>query len=106
MTLASSISTLITRGKQEKEKDLKIDFKIMMETCLWGNATDLSLLTSLTHEELQALQSVERGADFVLKDDLELVWNHLNNGKGNGRIDFVLDNVSRRFFTCYLSIAY
>lgn len=71
-----------------------------MDTCLWGNATDLSLLTSLTHEELQALQSTERGANFVLKDDSEAVWDHLRKA-GKGRIDIVLDNV-RFFFPIYV----
>lgn len=73
---------------------LEREFREMMEICLWGNATDLSLLTSLTHEQIQELQSVERGSHFILKDDLASVWNSVKELKG-GRIDFVLDNVSR-----------
>lgn len=74
-----------------------------MDTCLWGNATDLSLLTSLTHEELQALQSTERGANFVLKDDSEAVWEHLRK-VGKGRIDIVLDNVSELYLIQALNL--
>jgi hypothetical protein len=64
-----------------------------MESCLWGNATDLSLLTNLTEEDIKALQSTERGADFVLKNDLDACWTHLKDLR-NTRIDIVLDNVS------------
>ena len=57
---------------------------------------DLSLLTSLTHEQIQELQSVERGSHFILKDDLSRVWESVKKlaDKKGGRIDFILDNVS------------
>lgn len=58
-----------------------------------GNATDLSLLTSLTHEDIQALQSVERGKEFVLKNDFAKSWAHIRTLK-DARLDIVLDNVS------------
>lgn len=64
-----------------------------METMLWGNATDLSLLTSLTHEQIQELQSVERGREYTLRDDLEKAWEHVKDSKDE-RFDIVLDNVS------------
>lgn len=95
------------------EENLEIEWERIVSVCLWGNATvgsifhsllrrsrlmhvgtyqqDLSLLTSLTHEEIQALQSVERGSKFILKNDS--TWNHLKDLKSK-RIDIVLDNVS------------
>lgn len=106
---------LVSRGKPEEEElhavrclDAKLltddaaefqEWTGLMETCLWGNATDLSLLTSLTHEDIQALQSVERGSDFILKNDFKACWSHVRTLK-NARIDIVLDNV--RFFPCPL----
>lgn len=108
----------------EKDKDslaanpenLKVIFKEMVEMCLWGNATvrcsphapqtlltstnkDLSMLTHLSHEQIQHLQSVGKDAqaaraEFILRDDQEKVWGHLKTfaGKADSRIDFVLDN--------------
>lgn len=52
----------------------------------------MSLLTSLTHEQIQELQSVERGSKFVLKDDFLKSWEHIK-GLKDARIDIVLDNV-------------
>ena len=57
---------------------------------------DLSLLTHLSQSDIQQLQSVgkdERAArqQFILKDDEELVWNHIQTLK-DGQVDFVLDN--------------
>ena len=57
----------------------------------WGNATDLSLLTSLSHADIQALQSVERGSEFVLKNDFKRSWEHVKSFNKE-RIDIVLDN--------------
>lgn len=104
---------LVKKGKTDDEAVLHADWQAMLEVCLWGelqsfsalieceltfesstgNATDLSLLTSLTHEQIQALQSVERGSKFVLKDDFLKSWEHVKQLK-NARIDIVLDNVS------------
>lgn len=57
---------------------------------------DLSLLTNLTQEDIQRLQSVGKDArdsrkQFILKDDTEQAWKCVSGLKG-GRIDFVLDN--------------
>ena len=96
LLLAESFDVLLSSrsGEGVEMARLEREFREMMEICLWGNATDLSLLTSLTHEQIQELQSVERGSHFILKDDLASVWNSVKELKG-GRIDFVLDNVSR-----------
>ncbi|GAA6036170.1 hypothetical protein JCM8097_006813 [Rhodosporidiobolus ruineniae] len=105
--LAKSLEALVSRagGKvpqppfaKEDEDKLRVDFLALAEACLWGNATDLSLLTSLSHDEIQALQSVERGKSFLLKDDFEKAWEHVKELKG-GRVDFVLDNSGFELFT-------
>lgn len=86
------MNELVEKGRVEDREELHRDWKIMMETMLWGNATDLSLLTSLTHEQIQELQSVERGREFTLRDDLEPAWEYVKDLKDE-RIDIVLDNV-------------
>lgn len=87
---------------QNKEKllsdpsGLEILFTEMTQMCLWGNATDLSLLTHMTEEDIRNLQTVEKDAQaarskFILKDDLPQVWEHVKSLK-DARVDFVLDN--------------
>ncbi|BGP43169.1 Hairy/enhancer-of-split with YRPW motif protein 2 [Rhodotorula kratochvilovae] len=99
--LAHSLEKLVAAGPVDPAAEadkLKLDLLGMLEVDLWGNATDLSLLTSLTHEEIQQLQSVERGQAFVLRNDLERVWEHVKGLKG-ARVDIVLDNSGFELFT-------
>ncbi len=63
--------------------------------CLWGNATDLSLLTNMTHEDIQKLQTVSKDeqaerAQFILLDQGESAWEQLR--ANHERVDIVLDN--------------
>jgi hypothetical protein len=98
--LSTSLNKLVAKGRVEDLQELHKDWKFMMETMLWGNATDLSLLTSLTHEQIQELQSIERGREFLLKDDLELAWETtVKNFNKEERIDIVLDNSGFELFT-------
>jgi len=92
--------------KEELRSDpekLKILFNEMIQMCLWGNATDLSLLTHLSEDDIRHLQSVGKDAQaarkqFILKDDQEVIWNQLKSLRGD-RIDFVLDNSGFELFT-------
>jgi hypothetical protein len=70
----------------------------MCEICLWGNATDLSLLTSLTYEDIQKLQGSEArkaSEKNILINDLEAAYAVLTKAKKEGKerkVDIVLDN--------------
>ena len=62
---------------------------------------DLSLLTHLSEDDIRHLQSVGKDAQaarkqFILKDDQEAIWDHLQSLRGD-RIDFVLDNCALSF---------
>jgi damage-control phosphatase, subfamily III len=65
----------------------------MLQTSLWGNATDLSLLAGgATEESLKKLQS--RGAEeakMILRNDEAQVWDWVQTKK-DARLDIVLDN--------------
>ncbi|GAA5999275.1 hypothetical protein JCM5350_004977 [Sporobolomyces pararoseus] len=98
LQLTSTLNELVSKGRVEDQVELHKDWRVMMETMLWGNATDLSLLTSLSHEQIQELQSVERGREFTLRDDLEQAWQHVKDSKGE-RFDIVLDNSGFELFT-------
>ncbi|KAK4051470.1 Hairy/enhancer-of-split with YRPW motif protein 2 [Microbotryomycetes sp. JL221] len=97
MALARSMQQLVRKGLPT-DTQAHADWITMVEICLWGNATDLSLLTSLTHEDIKALQSVERGREFLLHNDMDIAWNHVRSSK-NRRFDIILDNSGFELFS-------
>lgn len=57
------------------------------------------MLTQITHDDIQNLQSVGRDAQaarkqYILRDNQDKVWAHLQSlsGSNGSRVDFVLDN--------------
>ncbi|KAI0847176.1 DUF89-domain-containing protein [Daldinia vernicosa] len=104
--LAARYKDLVTQIKNdgnstsaEHDEAEKILFLEMCEICLWGNATDLSLLTSLTYEDIQKLQGSEarKAAEKnILVNDLGATYDVLKKAKSEGkkerRVDIVLDN--------------
>ena len=80
-------------------------FKEMAEICLWGNATDLSLLTSLSYEDIQKLQGSEARKNSeknILVNDLDKAFDVLDAAqktrKESRRVDIVLDNAGFELF--------
>lgn len=97
--LITQLRAAKTKGAPEDEEAEKILFMEMCEICLWGNATDLSLLTSLTYEDIQKLQGSEarKAAEKnILVNDLPAAFELLLAAKKSGakerRVDIVLDN--------------
>lgn len=89
------------RSYSDTEREAqKLLFIEMCQISLWGNATDLSLLTSLSYEDLQKLQGAEAikaSQKNILANDIEQVWEIVKDLKG-GRIDIVLDNAGFELF--------
>lgn len=90
---------------REVEEAEKVLFTEMAEICLWGNATDLSLLTSLTYEDIQKLQGSHARKESeknILVNDLGKAFEVLNRahkeGKEHRRVDIVLDNAGFELF--------
>lgn len=88
----------------------KLTFFLLAQTALWGNATDLSLLTSLSHADIQTLQAGGIGSDaqkqrekFILSGlgSLDSAWQCLAplRKEGGGRVDIVLDNAGFELVT-------
>ncbi|EXJ79755.1 hypothetical protein A1O3_08038 [Capronia epimyces CBS 606.96] len=106
-------------AQQEKEAE-KLLFVEMAEVCLWGNATDLSLLTSLTYEELQKLQGSQARKDSeakVLVNDLGQAFEVLYAAAHQAgdpatapapsrRVDIVLDNAGFELFVDLILAGY
>ncbi|KAJ1328940.1 damage-control phosphatase [Microdochium nivale] len=88
-----------SKTSQEHEEAQKLLFVEMCEICLWGNATDLSLLTSLSYEDIQKLQGAEArkaSEKNILVNDLQQAYETLKKARDAGqkerRVDIVLDN--------------
>ena len=98
----------------ESEEAEKILFSEMCEICLWGNATDLSLLTSLTYEDIQKLQGSEArkaSEKNIIANDLPAAYSILktaqkNKAKQYRRIDIVLDNAGFELFVDLILAGY
>jgi damage-control phosphatase, subfamily III len=97
--LISQMGKKSDKSEQEVEDAEKILFMEMCEICLWGNATDLSLLTSLTYKDIQKLQGSEArkaSEKNIIVNDLRAAYDVLKKAKKDGkkerRVDIVLDN--------------
>ncbi|KAF1813523.1 DUF89-domain-containing protein [Eremomyces bilateralis CBS 781.70] len=94
-----------TKSPQEIEAAEEILFMEMCEICLWGNATDLSLLTTLSYEDIQKLQgsSARKAAEKnIIANDLPAAFAALKavqkNGHPHRRVDIILDNAGFELF--------
>ncbi|KAI9155139.1 DUF89 domain-containing protein [Paramyrothecium foliicola] len=104
LELAARYKELVEKLRADKDvthdtEAEKLIFAEMFEVCLWGNATDLSLLTNMTYEDIQKLQGTEarKAAEKnILVNDLPVAYDLLkkarDEGKQERRVDFVLDN--------------
>jgi hypothetical protein len=88
-------------------------FTDMCEICLWGNATDLSLLTNLSYDDLQKLQGSQArkaNQDKVLANDLPAAFKVLyaaqKSGNKERRVDFILDNAGFELFVDLILAGY
>ena len=93
------------KDPEERDEAERVLFTEMCEICLWGNATDLSLLTSLTYEDIQKLQGADarkKAEENLLVNDLPAAYNVLREaqktGKKDRRVDIVLDNAGFELF--------
>ena len=93
-------------------ENLKALMEEMIQVSLWGNATDLLLLISVSVEELQSRQGKKSRELFkqnVVDDDTEQVWallRRIQNGDPNREIHIVLDNAGFEFLTDLVLAAY
>ncbi|KAB8237636.1 protein serine/threonine phosphatase PPT1 [Aspergillus alliaceus] len=99
---------------EQTEQTERILFSEMCEICLWGNATDLSLLTTLTYEDIQKLQGSQarKAAEKnILVNDLDAAFDVLNKARkekktGERRVDIVLDNSGFELFVDLILAGY
>lgn len=103
-----------SKSLEEVKEAEKILFIEMCEICLWGNATDLSLLTSLTYEDIQKLQGSDArktSEKNIIVNDLPAAYNVLKTAredqeKQERRIDIVLDNAGFELFVDLILAGY
>ena len=111
------ISQLEKGAKKATSEELDeaegILFTEMCEICLWGNATDLSLLTSLSYEDIQKLQGADarkKAEKNILVNDLPAAYKALKDaqktGKKDRRVDIILDNAGFELFVDLILAGY
>lgn len=99
---------------EQIEEGDRVLFSEMCEICLWGNATDLSLLTSLTYEDIQKLQGSQarKAAEKnILVNDLSKAYDVLKQARKERkseerRVDIVLDNSGFELFVDLILAGY
>lgn len=101
------------KGATHDAEAEKILFAEMFEICLWGNATDLSLLTNLTYEDIQKLQGAEArkaSEKNILVNDLPAAYELLKKAQAEGkkerRVDIVLDNAGFELYVDLILAGY
>jgi damage-control phosphatase, subfamily III len=109
----SSHSLKNAKTQEEIDKAEEAVFIDMCEICLWGNATDLSLLTNLSHDDLQKLQGSQArkaSEDKILVNDLSAAFKVLNAAQKSGqkerRVDFILDNAGFELYVDLILAGY
>ncbi|KAK1770718.1 DUF89-domain-containing protein [Phialemonium atrogriseum] len=101
------------KGQATDEESDRLLFMEVCEICLWGNATDLSLLTSLSYEDIQKLQGSEArkaSEKNILVNDLPAAYDLLlkakKEGKKERRVDIVLDNAGFELYVDLILAGY
>ena len=103
----------VTKTAEEVDAAEQLLFTEMCEICLWGNATDLSLLTNLTYDDIQKLQGSQarKAAEKnIVVNDLPAAFRVLRSaqaaGKAERRVDLVLDNAGFELFVDLILAGY
>ncbi|KAM0546983.1 hypothetical protein ACHAPJ_010646 [Fusarium lateritium] len=114
--LASRFTQVIANPAQPvkilDDEPSRLVFVEMTELALWGNATDLSLLTNLSLEEIQTLQgrsAIGKSQRNIVDNDILDVWYYLRRMqsiKTKRHIDIILDNAGFELFADVLYAAY
>lgn len=113
--LRSKDSTLASVSDADRDKAEEALFNEMCAICLWGNATDLSLLTNLSYDDIQKLQGAESrkaNESKILVNDLPSAFACLKDAQKNSdphaerRVDFVLDNAGFELFVDFVLAGY
>lgn len=111
--LQSNKSAMANASEDEREKVEEALFVEMSEICLWGNATDLSLLTNLSYDDIQKLQGAESrkaNEEKILVNDFPAAFACLKQAQASGtaerRIDIVLDNAGFELFVDLILAGY
>lgn len=101
--LTDSLSNGTAAKPAQSNEEQKLLFLEMTHVALWGNASDLSLLSSLGSGQIQSFQgreAMKKNQRNIVDDDSDAVWAYLTKPRRENRqIDIVLDNAGFELFT-------
>ena len=92
--------------KMDRNLQARALFDEMIQISLWGNATDLSLLSTIANgalESMQGISAMEASKAKIVDDDSEALWQHMASTR---QVDIVLDNAGFEFLTDLILAAY
>lgn len=87
-------------SKEGNEQQKKLLFVEILEICLWGNATDLSLLGTLDMAQLanrQGRQAIKESQKNIIDNDIDALWKDVATFN-HKRVDIILDNAGFELF--------
>lgn len=103
--LESKDSALASASEQERKNAEEGLFVEMCSICLWGNATDLSLLTNVSYDDIQKLQGSnarQENEKNIIVNDFSKAFSCLKAAQASGsddrRVDIILDNAGFELF--------
>lgn len=122
-SLSTELSKTQSSNPTENESAHRILFHEMCKICLWGNATDLSLLTETSLSDLQKLQgsaAIQAAESNIIVNDIDRAFdvlysaktrstnttNNSNTSSSERRIDIVLDNAGFELYADLLLAGY
>ncbi|XP_052272771.1 damage-control phosphatase ARMT1-like isoform X1 [Dreissena polymorpha] len=98
-TLVKFLFSLVKEIEGGKESNTRELFDQFMQVCLWGNKCDLSISAGMENSQVSCpLAQVDTLREYVLINDLDLVWNQLQK-TGPVRVDVILDNAGFEIIT-------
>ncbi|KAF4547427.1 Protein-glutamate O-methyltransferase-like protein 1 [Elsinoe fawcettii] len=108
------MQTIVTPTRNSGPASIKTQliFQEMTQIALWGNAADLSLLSTIGLDcmsEMQGQAAITRLKQNIVDDDTLQVWNYLLSPYSPGRkrrIDIILDNAGFELLTDLIYASY
>lgn len=86
------------KNEDKSNEQLRMDFEMLVEYCLWGNKCDLSISAGVqVYNQMKESSQLGSLLAHIISNHTEDVWHHIK--EGIERVDFVLDNAGFELFT-------
>lgn len=104
-TLAGYLIKFIHDTPQNmSDEELRGEFEMFLEYCLWGNKCDLSISSGTqVSNQLKESSQLKDLLEHIISNDTDKIWNQVrkisSSNEKSARVDFVLDNSGFEVYT-------